>query len=215
MNRHAFAPDDSGLSCAVKDARGVECGLPENHDRHAIVPVETDAPDVPAKPPTALTDMLYALPPTMSMNTPLGEVVAWLRENLNSGVNCPACTQLAKVYRRKINSGMAHALIEMYRHARREWFYLPDITDRWQGRDEAGLRYWGLTEEASEPRPDGGRAGWWRVTEEGERYVNSLLRMPKYAQVYDGRCLGLEGEPVSIREALGSKFNYDELMLGI
>lgn len=148
-------------------------------------------------------------------STTLGEARDWLRERVAHGERCPCCTQLAKVYRRKINAGMAHALIQMYRHAGTEWFYLPNITSRWQGRDEAGLRYWGLITEATEKRDDGGRAGWWCLTPLGERFVRRHIRVPKYALVYDGRCLGMEGDLVGIRDALGDKFNYDELMRGI
>ena len=142
----------------------------------------------------------------------LGAAREWLRHRVDEGATCPCCTQFAKVYRRKINAGMAHALIHMYRHAQTEWFYLPDITSRWQGRDEAGLRYWALIEELQEKREDGGRAGWWRITPLGHRFVLREVRVPKYARVYDGRCLSLTGEPVSITDALGDKFDYDELM---
>jgi hypothetical protein len=38
--------------------------------------------------------------------------------------------------------------------------------------------------------------------------------VPTYAQIYDGRCLGYDGEPVSIVDALGKKFDYHELMEG-
>jgi len=136
----------------------------------------------------------------------------WLRARVEVGADCPCCTQLAKVYSRKINSGMAHALIQMYKHAGTEWFYLPNITSRWQGRDEAGLRYWGLIEEMQERRDDGGRAGWWRLTKLGEEFVKRAIRVPKYARIYDGRCLSLSGEEITIVDALGDKFNYHELM---
>lgn len=33
--------------------------------------------------------------------------------------------------------------------------------------------------------------------------------------IYDGRCLSLTGDEVGIRDALGSRFNYDELMVGL
>ena len=41
------------------------------------------------------------------------------------GGTCPCCDQLAKVYRRPINSGMAVSLITMYRTARQEWQHIP------------------------------------------------------------------------------------------
>jgi hypothetical protein len=136
----------------------------------------------------------------------------WTRERADAGVPCPCCTQFVKVYTRPINSGMAHALIQMWKHAGTEWFYLPNITSRWQGRDEACLKYWGLIEELQEKRDDGGRKGWWRVTERGQEFVKRSLRVQKYARIYDNRVLSLTGEMITIVDALGEKFNYQELM---
>lgn len=147
----------------------------------------------------------------------LGEAREQLRALVEDGHRCPCCSQYAKVYRRKIHSGMAFALILMWRHSRDEWLYKPDVL-RGIGsssRDESLIRYWGLIEEETELRPDGGRSGWWRVTLAGGDWVRGFTRISKYALVYDGRCLGFRGERVSIREALGSKFNYDELMEGL
>ena len=78
--------------------------------------------------------------------------------------------------------------------------------------EEPKLRYWGLLEEELELRPDGGRAGWWRVTELGEWFVLKEATVPRYARIYDNRCLSLVGDQVSITDALGTKFNYDDLM---
>lgn len=154
-------------------------------------------------------------PDQVTAFTPLARVRSFVQDHADEGVHCPACDQFAKVYRRKINAGMAHALIEMYRHAKTDWFYLPPITRRWQGRDEAGLRYWGLIEEATEPREDGGRKGWWRVTSDGEQFVRGTTTQPMYALVYDGKVLGFDGNRAGIRTALGQKFNYNQLMRGI
>ena len=51
--------------------------------------------------------------------------------------------------------------------------------------DAAKLVYWGLIEEEALQREDGGRAGWWRVTAYGERFLKGLIRVPKYARVFD------------------------------
>jgi hypothetical protein len=148
----------------------------------------------------------------MSESMSLEEARAWLRERIDDGAKCPCCTQLAKVYRRKITSGMAQALIVMWRVHGDAYFHLPSISDRWRSRDESFLRFWGLIEEATEKRDDGGRAGWWRVTPLGVAFVRGRERVPKYARIYDGRRLSLEGELISIFDALGERFDYRELM---
>lgn len=136
-----------------------------------------------------------------------------LRKLVWDGSNCPCCTQFAKVYRRKIHARMAATLITMYRRAGLAWLYLPDVPQK--SRDSTGLAHWGLIEEDRNPRDDGGRAGWWRVTLTGEEWVLAATTVHKYAYIFDGRCLKHDGEGVGIRDALGTKFNYDELMQGV
>lgn len=147
----------------------------------------------------------------------LAEARAELRELVDDGHACPCCTQFAKVYRRKIHATMARQLVYFYRRAGTDWFDLPQLsgevtgTRAWGG-DAAKLRYWALLVEADIERDDGGRAGWWRLTSDGVLFVCDELRVPKYARIYDGRCLGLIGEPIGIRDALGDRFDYRELM---
>lgn len=145
----------------------------------------------------------------------LGEARDRLRVLVDEGHECPCCTQYAKVYRRKINSSMAHDLIVMWRAFGTDWGYLPDLRSKRSlkgNREESKLRYWGLVREDPERREDGGRAGWWRITPEGVLFVTDRIRVPKYARIYDARCLGLQGEPIGIRDALGDRFDYQELM---
>jgi hypothetical protein len=148
----------------------------------------------------------------------LGEARDWLRGRVAEGDHCPLCTQYAKVYRRTINSTQARALIVIYRECGRDFGYLPDLRMALaphHSNEEPKLRYWGLLEEEPTVREDGGRAGWWRVTELGERFARHQVRVPSHALIYDGRCLGLRGEPVSISDCLGNRFDYRELMDGI
>jgi len=142
----------------------------------------------------------------------LQDARAWLREQRQEGVHCPCCNQLAKIYKRPINSSMATSIIAMYRAARLQYQHIPTTTGRNDG-EPGKLRYWGLIEEELEVRrDDGGRAGWWRVTPKGEQWILGQLLVPKYAYIYDARLLEVDGPPTSIRSALGSKFNYEELM---
>jgi hypothetical protein len=136
-----------------------------------------------------------------------------LREQLLAGeaVRCPCCTQLAKVYKRQIHAKMAYTLIRAYRVGGLEWVHLPSqVPDR--ARDDGMLAYWGLLEESTEPREDGGRAGWWRITAAGYDFLRGRFPVRKYAHVYDGRVLQLSGDLRYIRDCLGDKFDYDELM---
>jgi hypothetical protein len=147
-------------------------------------------------------------------NPSLEEAKAWLRARLKVGAKCPCCGQNVRVWKRPINSRQARALIAIYRAAGTAWCHIPDIEAPLGlgGSETARLRYWGLLEEATEKREDGGRAGWWRVTPKGAMFVVGGRRVPKYAHIYNKECLWLSGDPVNITEALGTKFDYRELM---
>lgn len=144
----------------------------------------------------------------------LGEARDWLRERIDNGQRCPCCQQFAKVYRRKIHTAMARSLIVIYRSTQPwEWCHLPTVLGI-NGGDTAKATYWGLLEEEAIIRSDGGRAGWWRLTIKGRQYVEDRVRVPKYARIYDGRCLSLVGDPVGVRDALGDGFDLADLMRG-
>lgn len=143
----------------------------------------------------------------------LGDIRSWLRQNADKGVDCPACTQHVKVYRRKVNSGMARSLIAMFTVAGTDWVHVPTQIGA-RSREEGKLAYWGLIEESPDPREDGGRAGWWRVTTSGKEFVLNRKKIPTYCRVYNGKVLGFDGALVSIVDALGTKFNYNDLMAG-
>jgi hypothetical protein len=148
------------------------------------------------------------------MNATLGEARSWIRDQVINaqGAKCPCCTQLAKQYRRKLNSGMARSLIQMYKAGGTTWFV--DVTKVCLGgtREEGKLRYWGLVEEAEEKREDGGRAGWWRVTKEGEMFIRQQVTMPSHCLLYDNHFRGFSGAHVTIQDCLGKKFNLRELL---
>lgn len=145
----------------------------------------------------------------------------WLEGELADGEQCPCCGQFAKLYRRKLNHQMAAVLIKMWRASTGtpywdgvwdgEYVNIPALLMH-RHADEAKLACWGLIEEAPEKRPDGGRSGWWKVTEKGARFARGFLWVPRYALIYDGLCKGLEGPLISVQDALGDRFSYQELM---
>lgn len=144
----------------------------------------------------------------------LGEAKQWLRAHIEEGAPCPCCTQFAKVYRRRIHGSQARVLISLYREYGALYGYLPDIrlAIGIQANDEPMLRHWDLIVEEPSERSDGGRAGWWRLTELGLAWVKGEASVPKFAVMYDNRRLRLDGPPTTIRDALGTKFNLAELM---
>lgn len=144
----------------------------------------------------------------------LADAQKWLFERIVTGERCPCCEQYAKVYRRQINTGMARSLIAMYLHGPQgQWVHVPTQVGA-RSREEGKLRYWGLVEEQHDQRGDGGRAGYWRLTDNGRRWVTGQTTVPKFVAVYNNKVLQSYGTPISITDALGTKFNYTELMRG-
>lgn len=137
----------------------------------------------------------------------------WLLARVDHGDHCPLCGQMAKVYKRKINATMARTLITLWNVAERDFAHGPSLPG--DTHEISQLVWWGLVEEESRARPDGGQAGWWRITDAGISFVMGTASVPKYARIYDGRRLGHEGDPVDIKDALGTKFSYEDLMRGV
>lgn len=146
-------------------------------------------------------------------STPLGLARDWLLSRLREGERCPLCTQRAQVYRRAINARMVAALVALYRAgAADDWVHLPTLVPN--SGDPAKLRYWELIEEELITRPDGGRAGFYRVTERGVAFLRGSTAVPRWALVYDGRLLGFEGETVRIADCAPKGFDLGDLLAG-
>jgi hypothetical protein len=125
---------------------------------------------------------------------------------------CPTCGHIDNTYERKIHATLAKALITLYKHS--EW---PDFTHcpslPGDTHEISQLEWWGLIEEERTVRPDGGRAGRWRITVEGARFVKGIHKVEKYAVLEPGPILvGHTGPMVDIKDCLGDKFDYRELM---
>jgi len=139
------------------------------------------------------------------------------------GISCPCCGQLCKVYRRKLNSAMARFLIWLARYTMDRgydpkvggpWVEMdkfPRIQRRPGGGDFAKLRYWGLIEEMDNNDSAKRSSGIWRITPDGMMFVRGHGRVKEAALIYNNACIGFSVEEVTIRGALGTKFNYESL----
>lgn len=152
----------------------------------------------------------------------LDQARAWIRQQAdNGGASCPCCDQFAKVYARPMSSTMGYGLILISRYflanPAEEWLHIPSFfTQRkaCSSNDGALLRHWGLLDQRVGERDDGSkRIGFYKITELGRRFVRAEVRVPKRAILYDGKLIQLdESEMVDIRDVLGTRFNYAELM---
>ena len=128
-------------------------------------------------------------------------------------VHCPVCDQKVKVYRRKLNSNMVRFLISLCAKCRDgSWVHHERLA--YKGRDYAHLRQFGLAVwKTIKDDTSGARtSGYWKPTEEGKQFVAGRVTVPSHVLLYNNKVLGFSDEKVGVREALGKKFDYDELM---
>lgn len=158
-------------------------------------------------------------PDRFGPDMPLGEARGLLREIAQrDGGTCPCCGQMARVYRRKLTSVPAMALAALFADHGLEYGHLPTVAEKHlSGQAHQGGyltlgAHWDLMVDERHRRPDGGRAGMWRVTTIGERWLRSESTVPMYAHLYDGQRLGFSGDPVAIEDVIGAGFNLHELL---
>lgn len=132
---------------------------------------------------------------------------------------CPCCSQIAKVYKRRLHSGMASRLILLSKLSTTEepWVSVNTLyrgTRSISPKDFPYFRFWGFIEKNQDKLPKGGgrRNSLWRITDEGRDFVKGERLAHAYAKIYDNNVLSFSDEQVSIREALGTDFDYDQLM---
>lgn len=151
-------------------------------------------------------------------NTPHHRVrqILWdaIKDKPNTKEDCPTCGKAVCVRRRPMNAGQGRSMIRLYQldpEGAGEFFHIPTLVGS-KDREEAKLRYWGLVEEENVVRQDGGRAGYWRLTQKGRRFVRGEIRVPRHVLVYNRRCLGLDDtETVDIHDVLGHPFDLREI----
>lgn len=144
----------------------------------------------------------------------LEEATVELGRKLDEGVTCPCCGQWAKRYKRHINADMARALILLANAAGGANMPVDIRKVDVRGGDYGKLRFWGLIAPAVDPSARlGARSGMWRITTSGWAFVRNASLVMDTAVVYNDRCERLEGRLVSIKDALGTKFDYEKLMM--
>lgn len=200
-----------------------------NNGPDHVLPGQLALPIGAAAAPPPPPPLVVAGPPTDEPPRPsstLEYTKRWLQERIDEGVACPCCEQFAKIYKRPMTGTMAHALILIYRHFLDrnvgEWLHVPTYLTAMsglgpmaRGGDWAKLVHWGLILEKGDVRDDGSnRAGYYKITDEGRQFVECRIKVFKYVWIYNGVAFArdMDCPLVSIRDVLGTRFDYAELM---
>jgi hypothetical protein len=79
--------------------------------------------------------------------------------------------------------------------------------------DFSYLAHYGLIKALKAEREDGSpRNGYYQITGTGIMFAEAKLTVKEKFLMFQGKCEGFEGEEIDIYQALGTKFNYSELM---
>lgn len=135
------------------------------------------------------------------------------RRREKEGAICPCCGLKNKVYKRSINSGHAAALIILNKHLEdtgKTWAHRLDIKDPifHAVHHLAILKHWILIRENPAIR------GSWTVTYRGQSFIEGDQEVPKIAYFFNAKLLGFSRTTINIHQALGNKFDYEELING-
>ncbi len=133
------------------------------------------------------------------------------------GVGCHNCGKFAKARAQVVDKTMARGLIlmagDLGRNGPGGWVHFPSLPAIFlRSKTLSQARHWRIIEKRENPDPAIPNSGWWRLTTDGMRFVLGGAFIMKTVWVYNDHVLGYEGPPVTIRESLGRKFDYEALL---
>ena len=143
----------------------------------------------------------------------------FLAENFDEGEDCPCCGQMVKRYKYNLFATSAMALIDLYKLEKETGVFFHHISkfaEARKGRARAShfaeLRFWGLAHPMDKKTATENSSGMWRMTDLGRAFVERRTGVPKSVMVFNNKFQGLTGEIINIKQALGNKFDYEEVM---
>lgn len=137
-----------------------------------------------------------------------------LRDNWEQGIECPCCTQLVKLYERKLNSGMAIFLIRLYKltATNLDFVHASKVLEGTKSLDYSVLKHWGLIQDSNVQIEHKRKSGFWSITNKGTSFVRGEITVPMYVKLFSNELKGFSEKQITIRQALGDDFEYHELM---
>ena len=154
----------------------------------------------------------------------INEGKEYLARHRDSGAQCPCCSQLVRVYKRKLHAEMCGYLYGLYtlcakidRHYTTQEIIQASGHLNRMGVTSNGtlLQHWGLIEKIDISNNAGAPAGSYRITPTGVMFMEDKLKVPCCVLLLNGIAYGhIDDNLVGVRECMKDSFNYDELMKG-
>lgn len=144
--------------------------------------------------------------------TELSDAKAYLREHFDEGVDCPCCGQLVRRWKIALNANMARFLISLVREYERTGTWVHYQQCNFVGRDYPHLEKWGLMESATNTDEAKRTSGLWRPTPRGMAFAYNQTTVASHAYIYNKKLLDFSADLISVIQALGKHFDYQELL---
>lgn len=139
-----------------------------------------------------------------------------MEKDIDKGYTCSCCGSYVKRYTRSFNANMAIALLLLYKFNMRGFVKVEDFLIK-NGQKRCGdfsyLVHYGFLEKQIGKRDDGSkRNGYYKITGRGIMFCEQKIMAHEKFMILNNRFEGFKGKEIDIRQALGKKFNYDEMM---
>lgn len=155
----------------------------------------------------------------ISDGTTVHEARVFCRTNMDDGCICPCCGQNVRMYNYKFHSSLAQCLLSLVKvfETSQNWVHVKDIPVKGgnaasRGGHLAKAVHWGLIEAKPNDDTKKRTSGCWQPTQKGRDFAHGLIAIPKHAHLYNNSVHGFSLETTTIKEALGSRFDYAELL---
>lgn len=155
----------------------------------------------------------------MNEHLSVGEAKMKLFDQAHTGVNCPCCDSLVKIYHRTISGKSINMLASLYNLTGGEverYFHLSKVlknSGQIQTGDFPKLRFWNLIKRLDIETDNGSNhSGHYSITEKGCEFLNGKMEVPKYAAIYKNELQELNGKLVTVYQCRANKFHFQDLM---
>jgi hypothetical protein len=143
-------------------------------------------------------------------NATLAEAQEALRAGVEGGTTCLGCGQHAQVYRRRLNSGMAFALVLLAKEKQaqpQEAYHVRSLLLRhgFHTGDYCYLVHWNAISRRKPKGEECYPAGYFRLTSKGFAFALGQKELPAAVYLYGEQVLGFEAKRVGVERALGSR----------
>lgn len=149
--------------------------------------------------------------------TTIAEAKQYILDNIEEGVECPACTRNVQMQKFNLDHNMASALRILDEHTNQGEYvrtialfneYADTESNLNNGGNWTKVKHWGLIESEMTITEEGGSQGNWRITQKGRDFVHGKVKVSKKAKTFKDKLHGYLGDPILITDIKIKPFDY-------